>query len=246
MTRKDGLMPDEPSKRPRRRRRDPLTGESRNPAIREIESRACRQCGAEPGRRCVTSDGGILNHPHAARRDAAIEAAPPATRPAVESYCARRRQLNVSEAAVAGRIRTRQRVFAHYGTHCACCGETEDLTIDHVNGGGAAHREEVGNRGGLPFFKWLIRNGFPAGFQTLCSPCNLNKGEGPRCYLPHGQLQECLTCHRPIEETVAVAARRRRRITLRLVAAELGELRAEVERLAAQLAADGPPGPRPR
>lgn len=37
-------------------------------------------------------------------------------------------------------------VFEIYGNKCSCCGETERLflTIDHVNGGGNAHRRKVG------------------------------------------------------------------------------------------------------
>src|SRR5262245_47553294 len=38
--------------------------------------------------------------------------------------------------------------FAHYGTECACCGEThiEFLGIDHINGGGHKHRKEIGQK----------------------------------------------------------------------------------------------------
>jgi hypothetical protein len=229
---------------PRRLFRDRVTGAARNPAIRELESRACRRCGAEPGRQCVTSSGGLLNHPHAARQEAALQAAPPDTLPVVESYRARRRESDSAEGAASRRIRNSRIVFAHYGTECACCGVTEELTIDHVDGEGAAHREELGNRGGGPFFKWLIRNGLPPGFQTLCSPCNRNKGTGARCHLPHGQMQECPTCRRPLEESEAASGRRRRRITLQIMGAEMERLeaerdglRTEVERLTGLLGA---------
>ena len=82
----------------------------------------------------------------------------------------------------------RPTVFAHYGSICACCGTTEDLTIDHIDGGGDAHRKELfGNsrKAGGKFYAWLIRNGFPGGFQTLCHPCNGSKREGERCKLTH-------------------------------------------------------------
>jgi hypothetical protein len=83
--------------------------------------------------------------------------------------------------------RARKQVFAHYGEQCACCGTTKRLTIDHVNGDGAEHRRELfgdpkQNHG---FYRWLVRNGFPAGFQTLCFPCNRSKGKGERCMLQH-------------------------------------------------------------
>lgn len=82
----------------------------------------------------------------------------------------------------------RTQVFDHYGRTCACCGGTEDLTIDHVSGGGSQHRLEVlgrKNAAGTTFYPWLIRNGFPGGFQTLCFPCNNSKGTRERCRLDH-------------------------------------------------------------
>lgn len=40
-------------------------------------------------------------------------------------------------------------------------------------------------RGGSNFYPWLIKNGFPSGFQTLCGPCNASKGAGDRCGIRH-------------------------------------------------------------
>lgn len=73
--------------------------------------------------------------------------------------------------------RIRELVFDAYGRKCACCGEKEQafLCIDHVNGGGNAHRREIG-RGGL--YPWLVKNKFPKGFQTLCHNCNFAKAHG--------------------------------------------------------------------
>ena len=34
-------------------------------------------------------------------------------------------------------------VFQHYERSCACCGSTDRLTIDHVNGDGQEHRQEL-------------------------------------------------------------------------------------------------------
>jgi hypothetical protein len=86
------------------------------------------------------------------------------------------------------RAEIKAQLFGHYGTTCACCGTTERLTIDHVNGGGAGHREALfGSRGvGAQFWYWLIRQGFPPGYQTLCASCNSSKGNGGRCRLAHG------------------------------------------------------------
>lgn len=79
----------------------------------------------------------------------------------------------------------RAAVFGHYGTVCACCGGTDQLQIDHVNGDGKAHREELKGLGTYRFYSWLIDNGFPAGYQTLCGPCNSSKGTGTACRIDH-------------------------------------------------------------
>ena len=72
----------------------------------------------------------------------------------------------------------------HYGgdpPKCACCGEMEAqfLAVDHLNGGGSKHRKTI--KGTL--HRWLIRNGFPSGFQILCHNCNLAKSHYGKC--PH-------------------------------------------------------------
>lgn len=68
----------------------------------------------------------------------------------------------------------RDEVFAAYGgPTCVGCGFDADpdlLQMDHVGGGGNAHRREIGN-GRL--YIWLKKNGFPAGFRVLCAMCNL-------------------------------------------------------------------------
>lgn len=84
---------------------------------------------------------------------------------------------------------TKTKVLGHYGHQCACCGSAEHLSIDHINGKGAEHREELYGSArlgtGTRFYLWLIQHGFPAGYQTLCLPCNRSKGDGPRCQLNH-------------------------------------------------------------
>jgi len=83
-----------------------------------------------------------------------------------------------------------KQVFDHYGWSCACCGSTEQITIDHVEGDGRQHREQLfganynGNAGRM--YRWLIDNGFPEGFQALCRRCNRSKGTSTECRLDHG------------------------------------------------------------
>lgn len=77
-------------------------------------------------------------------------------------------------------------VFDHYGWSCRCCGcdTPEFLGIDHVHGGGTKHRKSLGGKSGTTFYRWLIKQGLPDGYQTLCHNCNMAKGFYGRC--PHG------------------------------------------------------------
>jgi len=84
-----------------------------------------------------------------------------------------------SQAAERERLRYqayRDIVIRAYGGHCACCGETEPmfLEIDHINGGGNAHRRKIGRSSKATYY-WLIKHDFPDGFQVLCSNCNQGK-----------------------------------------------------------------------
>lgn len=74
----------------------------------------------------------------------------------------------------------KQKVFEHYGTECACCGEKNllFLSLDHINNDGNVHRQAVygkNGRGGLKMYKWLIANDFPDDIQILCYNCNIGK-----------------------------------------------------------------------
>lgn len=76
----------------------------------------------------------------------------------------------------------RDAVIEHYGGKCVECGEDRPLrlAIDHMNNDGNTHRKAI-NKWGSGFFKWLVDNDFPEGFQVLCHNCNvekhLNKGD---------------------------------------------------------------------
>lgn len=70
---------------------------------------------------------------------------------------------------------------------CSCQGckiqNLKFLTIDHINGGGCKHREEIKNQGGHKFYLWLKQQKYPKGYQTLCFNCNSAKGAFGIC--PH-------------------------------------------------------------
>lgn len=84
-------------------------------------------------------------------------------------------------------------VVVAYGGACACCGEVNPafLTVDHVDNDGARHREQMGQGArkigsGSVMMSWLIKQGFPPGFQLLCANCNLGKASLGKC--PHAVL----------------------------------------------------------
>ncbi len=78
----------------------------------------------------------------------------------------------------------REAALKAYGNLCQCCGEAhkEFLAIDHVNGGGRAHRKSYRDAGNY-IFLWLRQRKYPKGFQVLCHNCNMAKGFYGEC--PH-------------------------------------------------------------
>jgi hypothetical protein len=66
-------------------------------------------------------------------------------------------------------------IMAYGGYRCACCDEGEPLflNIDHVNNDGSRDRRQIGHH--KKFWKWLQANGYPPGYQVLCSNCNHGK-----------------------------------------------------------------------
>lgn len=73
-------------------------------------------------------------------------------------------------------VKERDRVFSFYGKECSCCGESEllFLTVDHIANDGCEQRKAKSSSYKRPY-SWLIKNNFPAGFQTLCMNCNQGK-----------------------------------------------------------------------
>lgn len=78
--------------------------------------------------------------------------------------------------------KTRYTVFRHYAMSekpsCLSCGiaDMDVLTIDHIFGGGRKHRIEIrAYNSATAFYRWLVRNSFPDGFQVLCQNCNTKK-----------------------------------------------------------------------
>lgn len=80
----------------------------------------------------------------------------------------------------------RQTILNHYGCICVCCGETSGafLVVDHIEGGGNAHRRSIGGNSAFTFYKWIVKNSFPENLQILCHNCNFAKHMGG---CPHGK-----------------------------------------------------------
>jgi len=81
------------------------------------------------------------------------------------------------------RAKLRAEVLNAYGNECECCYEIQEafLEVHHVNGGGNAHRKELG--GGARMYAWLKGHNWPKEFGLLCSNCN--KAKYNRGVCPH-------------------------------------------------------------
>jgi hypothetical protein len=115
------------------------------------------------------------------------------------------KRLEYKRRSLRQRKVTHETVLAHYSPAsppcCACCGTTVNLSIDHVSGDGASHREDL-----FPLqdyrtscsrlWYWLAEQGFPPGFQVLCKPCNSSKSKRDRCRLDHA-VNNLKTCRCP-------------------------------------------------
>ncbi len=75
------------------------------------------------------------------------------------------------------RARLKIRVIRHYShgeMKCKHCGYSDirALSIDHIGGGGCAHRKQIGKRA---IYQWLKDSKYPDGFQVLCMNCQFIK-----------------------------------------------------------------------
>jgi len=85
------------------------------------------------------------------------------------------------------RIKLKRQILSHYSNNtliCGCCSESiyDFLTIDHINGGGRKHIQEIKGNG---IYQWLKNNNFPEGFQVLCYNCNCARSRQPNNKCPH-------------------------------------------------------------
>ena len=94
-----------------------------------------------------------------------------------EHHAANREKLNAYHRR--RKAEARLLAFSHYGPEgkpiCAWCGiaDLDVLTLDHIDNSGAKHRQSEKKARAIVF--WVVRQGLPPGFQTLCMNCNYKK-----------------------------------------------------------------------
>lgn len=78
----------------------------------------------------------------------------------------------------------KQQVYNHYKAICVCCGEITPafLSLDHIENDGAQWRRQR-SQGREVFYRWIIKNNFPASLQVLCMNCQWGKRKLGVC--PH-------------------------------------------------------------
>lgn len=83
------------------------------------------------------------------------------------------------------RRKRKEQISQAYGGQCACCAITDIrlLSVDHIDGKGRQHRQELNIQGGSAFYDWVKRENFPDKLQVLCHNCN--KSYGNYGYCPH-------------------------------------------------------------
>jgi len=94
-------------------------------------------------------------------------------------------RLRVRKAGSSYRVTLRREMIAAYGGVCTCCQESHHqfLSLEHMNGDGAAHREKVGRNAQAQLVD-LKNRGWPKdGYTVLCFNCNIAKGAHGTC--PH-------------------------------------------------------------
>ena len=114
----------------------------------------------------------------------------------------------------------RDEAIAAYGGACSCCGSShsEFLAIDHTLGGGVRHRLYLGSRGiggGVGFYRWLKKNGYPPEFRLMCHNCNCSTSWYGYC--PHRESHPFVpSCEHLSGKDLAKTVRQARRRRLRL------------------------------
>ena len=92
-----------------------------------------------------------------------------------EKHVEYRKKYQEMNSEKLNKYRTKYRLEAMsiLGKICVKCGfnDLRALSIDHINGGGDKDRREVDKQ----IYRWLRKNNYPEGYQTLCMNCQFIK-----------------------------------------------------------------------
>ena len=109
------------------------------------------------------------------------------------------RYKSSSQEVIVNRYRKnlKKRVLSYYGggkLACIKCGfsDIRALSIDHINGNGCKHRKKL-LTSGKTFYRWLEKQDYPKGYQTLCMNCQFIKREENRECCQPGECSRLLT-----------------------------------------------------
>ena len=80
----------------------------------------------------------------------------------------------ISKQKMERQQKIKKEIILHYASEIKCqrCGfsDMRALSIDHINGGGVKHKKKL-KLLGFDFYRWLIKNNYPEGYQVLCMNC---------------------------------------------------------------------------
>lgn len=116
-------------------------------------------------------------------------------------YCSHkgRQYAKSKDKAVNWREDIRRQVIEHYGSFCACCGETtiEFLSLNHINKDGNEHRRKISGVNRFTIYKWTIDNDYPNTLDIRCYNCNLSDGYYGICPHNNGASKNILNLGSP-------------------------------------------------
>lgn len=103
--------------------------------------------------------------------------------------CAQKPEVKIRRAE--DRLEVKRTLFDILGNKCECCGfaDFSALSIDHIDGNGAAHRKSLNMGGGSNFYVHVLKNIETIDqYRILCHNCNLCLGLNGYC--PHQEQKD--------------------------------------------------------
>jgi len=96
-----------------------------------------------------------------------------------KEWYAKHAELSRKRCREANRER-RRKILLHYSNNTLTCklcnfSDVRALCLDHINNNGAEERRRSKKPTGNSFYSYLIKQGFPEGYQVLCANCNMIK-----------------------------------------------------------------------